>query len=127
MTIERLTAIARERYETGAHAGTHLVIAPSVRPALFARHPESNPAPWDPSGAFARLVAIPVVVDEAVPPGGWRLVRDDDRSVVESGRLVWFGLVDGRAAAARLFASPGVHLRVGSGALYWRPAPEDGS
>ena len=58
--------VAMTHYATGAYHGSHLEIAPDV----VKRHePKPYPDPID------VLMGIPLVVDESLPEGGWRLIE----------------------------------------------------
>lgn len=87
MSIEKLTEIARTRYETGAYGATHFALAPDLREHLFATYPASERAPWDPLAGVGRLMEIPVVVDETLSTGAWELRANDDHRVLLSGEV----------------------------------------
>lgn len=92
MTLDRITAIVRQRYETGAYGGAHFRVAADVWQAMREATPPAEPAFPVPStnDILAKLRSIPVVVD-ALPAGHWELVRRTlerhDVEVIESGRI----------------------------------------
>jgi hypothetical protein len=69
-----ITAIVRERHQTGAYGDCHFRVAPDVLelmrqvPAAPKRHP------WA-AGALGSLLDIPVVNGEGLPAGAWQLVQ----------------------------------------------------
>lgn len=70
--LAELSAIARERYETGAYGDCHLRVASDVLDLMRELTPREPD--WR-GGAVGSLMAIPIVVDDALPAGVWRLVR----------------------------------------------------
>lgn len=86
-----LTALTKERYETGAYGGCHLVIAADVLEAVRLTAPVEPPSRLDFALGFAApmqaLLGIPIVVDELLEPGHWRLVETLTREIRREGRL----------------------------------------
>jgi hypothetical protein len=87
MSVEELTKIAKERYETGAHGGTHLRMGAAARARLFAEYPPSGSPPWDPPGSLSRLIPIPVVADDSLPVDVWQLVDNATETVLRTGEV----------------------------------------
>lgn len=79
--VARMTALVKERHQTGAYGDCHFVAARDVVWELRgAAVPLDTPPPL--TGELGHLLGIPVVVDEGADRGSWRLVRRDG-SVVE--------------------------------------------
>lgn len=67
-----------------APAFAHLRIHPTALDALRQRLPAPDPAtPWVP-GTLGSLIGIPVIADDGMTPGAWRLT-DADGAVVRQG------------------------------------------
>lgn len=81
MTSERLTAILRERYETGAYADARLVISKVTVDSM----PRPEPKPFELADwGISRLLDIPVFLDNSLPLGAWRLIdRNGDEIAAE--------------------------------------------
>lgn len=81
--LAALTAIVRERHQSGAYGNCHLQAHPTVVERLKAattppeRHPAPACAPDGWADAWRRLLAIPIVPDDSLPEGAWRLVAVD--------------------------------------------------
>lgn len=90
MSLQRIEAILREQYETGAHGTRHLVLGLDVYDAITRR---AVPAPTKPGGYLGdkldALMSIPVIVaDEGtLEPTAWRLCGNAFRVVVEDGEM----------------------------------------
>jgi hypothetical protein len=83
--VTNLDDLVRERYETGAHGGTHLVVAPDVVESM-PRKP--RPPVWAPHHAEAvidGLLGIPILVDQDMGPGAWRLVDTATKKTLRWG------------------------------------------
>lgn len=78
-----LIDIVRERHETGAYGNCHLQVHPTVLERMKAATapPERTPEPAWASGGWAdawkRLLAIPIVIDDTLPGGAWKLIAVD--------------------------------------------------
>lgn len=98
MSLARLTAIVRTRYETGAYGDNVFRMATTTLDSLRARFPRAAKPTFGPgAGALlGGLLDIPVLIDEDVPDGTWQLaVRGKPANhwlVTESGSI------DGEAA-----------------------------
>jgi hypothetical protein len=86
VSLERLNAIAKDRFTTGAHADEHLRVAPDTWEAMRTRYPK--PAGSIPylTGAIGNPVGIPVMFDTTVAAGAWQLVETATGNVVEEGQ-----------------------------------------
>lgn len=97
----RLNEIIRDHHYTGAYAGCILRVHPDVHTAIVATSTPSTPAPsWSPPrDPMKALFGIPIVIDNTLLAGSWRLMRaiytgEVPRRVeveVESGDLVLAG------------------------------------
>ena len=86
-STEQLDALVREAWATGEHGDAHLRIHPDTVEALKAwRRPRPVPA-WRQEHALANLTAIPIVDDDSVPVGMWRLVENADGHTRRTGRV----------------------------------------
>lgn len=57
----------------------------SVRDSVATTWPKADPAPvWAPTHGLDALLAIPIVLDEELPPNAWKLV-DADGNVLREG------------------------------------------
>lgn len=85
-----MTDIVRTRYQTGAYGGTHFRLAAATQDQIRATTPSTTPRPaWMPApDLMSQYLSIPIVLDETVPVGHWRLVDDaDPETVVAEGTL----------------------------------------
>lgn len=90
MAERTLTDFTRAEYTNPAHGDCHLRMSDLTYAAVRAHHaaPAPKRAVWMPP-SYAELVATPVVLDEAVPFGFWRLAKNaDPAEVVETGIAV---------------------------------------
>lgn len=95
MSLARLTAIVRTRYETGSYGDAVFRMATSTWERLKAQYPPPQPTPqtspyWFPADPVAGLLGIPFVLDDDLPDGIWQLaVRDAGGMwlVIESGTV----------------------------------------
>lgn len=85
--VTTLHDIVKRHHETGCYGAAHLRMGQSVLDETKRTHPSSPSA--DP---LALLMAIPVVVDEGIPGGEWRLVD------TASGAILAIGWPDSGAA-----------------------------
>ncbi|HEY4375765.1 MAG TPA: hypothetical protein VGM93_01345 [Acidimicrobiales bacterium] len=83
-----LTRLARERYE-GQHGDAHLRVHPGVWDLMRRDVPAKTPEPFGGlfANPFAQLVGLPIVVDDDLPPGDWRLVAIGDGEVRQGGHV----------------------------------------
>lgn len=70
-----LTAIVRERHQTGAYGNCHLQVAPDLIEQF--RKLSEPPKPAWRRDSLAGLLAIPIVPIAVLAEGGWRLVAVD--------------------------------------------------
>jgi hypothetical protein len=74
--LGRITAIVRERYETGAYGDCHFRVSAEVLRVMREQPPAPKREPWDSGGgAGDALLSIPIVPDDSLPDGWWHLVR----------------------------------------------------
>jgi hypothetical protein len=80
-----LDTLVKERY---AHGHAHLKMPQALWDAMRARAPkrEAKPA-WmqSPEELLSRLMSIPIVVDDTLADGEWRLVDTDSDEVLRAG------------------------------------------
>ncbi len=82
---DSLTRLVREHYESGRHGDAHLILSAETCTALPRSAP---PSPFAlPPSPFALLLGIPIVVDDRLQPGEWRLVGNAEGEVRECGHL----------------------------------------
>lgn len=82
-----ITAIVKERYETGAYGTAHFKMPRLLFDAVRAAGPPPAPrVPWAPN--LDSLLAIPIVIDESLGPDEWRLVDTLTKEVLASGGSV---------------------------------------
>lgn len=85
--MNELTELLRERHETWAHGHAVLRMSRASLDDFFAsRPPAPTPRPWEPQTAW--LTGIPVVVDDSVPAGRWRLNTPGTDDVLREGSLL---------------------------------------
>jgi hypothetical protein len=92
MSLQRIEAIAREQYETGAHGARHLMLGLDVFEALKARATpgrEPSEVAWIGGGSGA-LMSIPIIIgdEDVLAATAWRLCENAGRVTVEEG---WIG------------------------------------
>lgn len=77
MSTQRISTLAREHWRTGAHPGHHLRVHPDVIEWMRLLGPtETHPFNVERGHGFR---GIPVVVDDELSPGQWRLQPNADR------------------------------------------------
>ncbi len=77
-----LTEIVKQHYETGCYGAAHLRMQlPSFDEIKRAYRPPA-PSPFD---GLQQLMSIPIVVDEDVPAGEWRLVDNSTGETLATG------------------------------------------
>lgn len=84
-----MTEIVRHRFETGEYGNAHFKMPRSLWDEMCAAAPPMAPEPaWRRalSSPLGDLLAIPVVVDDTLPPGTWRLVDSSTREILYEGR-----------------------------------------
>lgn len=84
-----LTELTKRRYETGDYGGTHLRMRRADVEWMKSPAPVVPPPAWMPTvpDPFSQLMAIPVVFDDDVPAGTWRLVDNTTGALVEDGTV----------------------------------------
>lgn len=89
MADRTLTEFLRAEYHNPTHGDCHLRVSGATQTALRASLAPRPPRPeWQPA-SYAEMVGTPVVIDDAVPLGRWRLVRNaDPDEVVECGDAI---------------------------------------
>lgn len=82
-----LTDIARHRYQTGEYGNAHIQMCTQDWHNTRTARPAPTPPPaWSPEyDPMAQLLSIPIVLDESVPAGRWRLVDNSTRDVITEG------------------------------------------
>lgn len=75
--LVEITAIVWERHETGAYGDCRFDVALDVLDVMRTVPPAPVPEPWESGviGGLGMLTGIPVVCDDALSDGQWRLVR----------------------------------------------------
>jgi hypothetical protein len=87
--LTEINEIVKRRYETGAYGNAHFKMPRSLWDDLRASMPPAEPEPdWrraigNPLGDF---LSIPIVVDDTLPSGTWRLVDSSTGEVLHEGR-----------------------------------------
>jgi len=76
-----LIDIVRNRYETGAYGNAHLVMAR----ATMLSQPRGEQQPSWLRNPLGDLLSIPVVVDDAMAVGAWRLVDNGSGETIHEG------------------------------------------
>jgi hypothetical protein len=71
--LAEITAIVRERYETGAYGDCHFRVGAEVLRLM--REVPASPQREVLSGGLGSLLAIPIVPDDSLPDDGWQLVQ----------------------------------------------------
>ena len=83
-----MTAIVKRRYETGEYGNAHFKVSPDVLSKMREHAPAPQPGPlrgWLGGDLLGVLLAIPVVVDEELPAGTWRLVENGTGRIIHGG------------------------------------------
>lgn len=77
-------AILKRRWETGEFGNTHFRLPAADFDKIKASTPKpSEPRPdWAPESAMQKLMGIPIVIDDSLPPNSWKLVNTQDPSEV---------------------------------------------
>lgn len=84
--LTEINAIVKHRYQTGAYGNAHLKMPRPLWDDVCATAPTPKPEPaWWPGGLDA-LFGIPIVVDDTLPPGMWRLVDNTTREILQEGK-----------------------------------------
>jgi hypothetical protein len=83
-----MTEIVKRRYETGEYGGTHFRMPSALWAALRESAPPPSPAPLFGAANLDALLGIPIVVDEELPAGTWRLVDTVSKAVLFEGSSV---------------------------------------
>lgn len=73
--LAEITAIVRERYETGAYGDCHLRVADDVLDAVRALTTHEAEPKWRMPDGMGQMLGIPLVRDDTLPAGGWQLVQ----------------------------------------------------
>lgn len=86
--MNQLTALIRHHHATGAYGRAHLTMHPVDLAEMMATaaKPE-RPAFFDPTASLIPLTGLPLVRDEDLPPGTWRLVHNSTGEVLREGTM----------------------------------------
>lgn len=83
-----LTDIARHHHETDEYRDALLVVAGDVLEAMRRDHAAPPKPPWAmtiPDLAAPLRPSIPLIVDEELPAGAWRLIDRTSKDVIRDG------------------------------------------
>lgn len=88
--FSEINAIVKRRYETGEYGNAHFKVPvellDEMRRHVKTSKPGSYPMPHLPGYSIGDLMGIPVLVDEDLPEGMWRLVDNSTGAVVHEAR-----------------------------------------
>lgn len=84
-TTRSITEIVRRRYTTGEYGGTHFRMPSALWAELRETVPPPGPEPLFGGPRLDQLLAIPIVVDDELPAGTWRLVDTATKAVLFEG------------------------------------------
>jgi hypothetical protein len=90
VSLQRIEAIAREQYETGAHGARHLMLGLDVLEALRARAAKGVAHPYGPDREnLDALMSMPAIIadEDTLEATAWRLCENAGRVTVEQGRI----------------------------------------
>jgi hypothetical protein len=82
--FERINAIVKRRWETGAYGNAHFRLPDDLYRELRESSPPPKPS-YLHGGPLGNLLSIPVVLDEELPPGVWRLVDNSTKEILFEG------------------------------------------
>lgn len=86
--LAEITAIVKRRYETGEYGNAHFKVTPSILAEMLKHAPAPDPGSYLRGflgGSLGNLMSIPVVVDEEMPDGAWRLVENGTGEDLHAG------------------------------------------
>lgn len=90
--LAELTEIVKRRYETGEYGHAHLKVTPTILDEMRRRTPPPDPDAYIRrilyGGPLGDLMSIPVVVDDELPPGTWRLVDNSTGETLRAGTVL---------------------------------------
>lgn len=76
MSLAEISRIVKHRHDTGAYGDAHFEMGRQVFDLLGEQSPPAaTRQPWEPT-PLGDLLAIPIRIDETLPPGEWRLVSN---------------------------------------------------
>jgi hypothetical protein len=91
VSFEQITAIVKHRWETGDYGHAHFRVTTGVNATMRAQVPPSASRPGDawspPLGQLSDLMAIPVVIDDTLEAGQWKLVDNSTSEVLRVGQI----------------------------------------
>lgn len=124
MSTQRISTLARERWQKGAHADHHLRVHPDVMEWMASLGPtETHPFNVEQGHGFR---GVPVVVTTRLPEGAWHLVADEQpRAVAEWGFIGNPECEHGHPADMTTLADASVriHWYCGCGAHWFNLSP----
>jgi hypothetical protein len=89
-SLDEIKAIVKRQSETGEYCGTRFLLARELHEAVRAVAPPPTrtvPPLGESSMLISGLLAIPVLVDESLPPGAWRLIDSRTDEILFSGQV----------------------------------------
>lgn len=85
--LSEIRGILQRRYETGAHGTCHFRLTPAAWAVVREATPPQPPRqPWM-GASLHELLSIPIVLDDELPDGEWRLVDRTKDVVLFSGNI----------------------------------------
>lgn len=85
MSADLIRVIVKKRYETGAYGNTHFEMRREDLDT-FPREPRRSDFPIPPA-PLGDLLSIPIVIDDALADGQWRLVDNTTNEILFTGTL----------------------------------------
>lgn len=87
LDLSEIKDILRRHHETGVYGGCYFRLAPTAWAVIRQATPPQPPRrPWM-GASLHELLSIPIVLDDELPDGGWRLVDRTDDAVLFSGNV----------------------------------------
>lgn len=84
MSLDLIRAIVEKRWETGAFGTAHFLMPRDLLDQMPRPEPDATPRLPDP---FGDLLSIPIVVDDSLPAGAWRLVDTITKETLFTGSV----------------------------------------
>jgi hypothetical protein len=85
--LSEIKGILQRHHETGVYGGCHFRLTPTAWAVIRQATPPQPPLqPWM-GASLHELLSIPIVIDDDLPDGEWRLVRPSTDEVLLSGRV----------------------------------------